>query len=1392
MQPPPPLPSSSEAGSVVSGMAVTTSTTTAAATLQQQQLPPAVIQMAQASPISTLERQYQQPPHLFMVVHANAACCVTISEMFKLQQQQQQQQQQGGGGGGNSHYTTTETATTSLSMISDDTSTTLSTLSHAETGDDNPFSFLQQSDTTSTSTNHSAAPVVVSMDGTMEYSTTTARHRKNPMAFLKKVAASTTKSIERGMHQLAVKVADPQRSTDLLVVGLFDITHQPQRNQQQQQQQHNGNQNPILLSLTEPEPIPTLSSGVQFRIPLILPCGISSSSAGQLVQLQLFVRSGGGTFLSSKHYTLAVSAPIPVAPLQEALLQKTNREYLTMPIRMHSALVVLGGQLTCLVRSDDTGKFPRPALTTAAPQRGWSLQDPNPQTAYGSNMFHLPFDQTYIFPLPRPPSLNHSILPVLQATERTVESTVLLPIATCWAKCVTRAAQRSYHHMIAVRNDIYQCDRMDCAPSSGSSSSSSATTNDVTTNPIPAVIERDYADVMIKISHLRTNTTASSYLQEQSSSSPLMVSVVYQRPDSIFETELLPMTKLPLHPMAAGGLRPDISCHFFPTPISVSNALPAMIASTQTQQNGMLLGNVRIQITLPLLQSRNNSNSMASRVLDPTTMGCGSINTVIDNPFDPMYITTPSVDDTWECIVPLDMFIQVGAQQHPKEFPVYNIHGQCMGSMVISFTVKMMMMMSHNPRPPNATSLAAGGLVPMVGLTNVVDGILPTMDFVDHSTGTATAEQLRRRSQLATMGHFVTYHYLDQHIQTVRQLDCEIIKDRAIQYQQALDAAYSVSSSTTESVPSYQDRTPKPFRPSSSRNTMLLSGIGFNVHTASMSLEVIEESSQQQQQKPEPAGAVLHNITCGAPADHARGFGNVFATGKEKSNTNSASAATASANAYQSIGFKSPIGPVVGGLRRMESARKALATEIQNQQTMLIMSIANYFVGQRQKIQSSSTPVAGPGTQQRPTTHVPVGNEVLQNLRGKIFEAVQCLHHLTWICAVRRASVFSQALGIAVSSYLSSVSDRTKQQSNWPELWTRHGFLISYEGLLSAAGKELGMIEDASVGIDMLRMVRMVLVPDTGPPPAAVDTSPTRVPVPHSLYLRWMDLTPQPTPNGQDVEYILQIGIDQQYFHQHIPTALKNGTSVRFYPILFEVGVDIFQAASNLGSSVSRHVNTSTATAACEPDIAKDVVNDDDDDDVVGISDDDVLVQLNYEAFQKLNTYAQSVAPAPLVQATPQYQTHPLLATLFQHILSSSGKMNHEILAEAAALALKFSGGIVVFCKSGKDRTAMHLTYKQAQFIARFRQDNPGLPAAATVGNEHEETATDSTLNDAMLIRLYGTRLPICEKNVGQAKYAFNSLQVKFMPDALKPPPSALAGFLKGGKVFGGGHGIES
>ena len=78
-----------------------------------------------------------------------------------------------------------------------------------------------------------------------------------------------------------------------------------------------------------------------------------------------------------------------------------------------------------------------------------------------------------------------------------------------------------------------------------------------------------------------------------------------------------------------------------------------------------------------------------------------------------------------------------------------------------------------------------------------------------------------------------------------------------------------------------------------------------------------------------------------------------------------------------------------------------------------------------------------------------------------MFEAAHNLHHVTWMCAVRRANVFSQSLGLAITSYLASISDHSRTTAGWPDIWQRNGYMVCFEGLLSAAGKELGMIEDA-------------------------------------------------------------------------------------------------------------------------------------------------------------------------------------------------------------------------------------------------------------------------------------------------------------------------------------------
>lgn len=270
------------------------------------------------------------------------------------------------------------------------------------------------------------------------------------------------------------------------------------------------------------------------------------------------------------------------------------------------------------------------------------------------------------------------------------------------------------------------------------------------------------------------------------------------------------------------------------------------------------------------------------------------------------------------------------------------------------------------------------------------------------------------------------------------------------------------------------------------------------------------------------------------------------------------------------------------------------------------------------------------------------------------------------------------------------------------------------------------MIEDASVGIAMLRMCSVELVADDGS-----TASPGKVVIPHSPHLKWLQM--QRVHNaGSQTQYKVTIGMDPTCYAQQIPAPLQNGAQVRFHSVLYQVGVDIGQCGVNASASTKREIkgsvdslksgketassdaSTVTASTSGNTPAAQGGLLDDEDDDI-GVEDTDELVALNYEALRKINAYAHIISPMPLSapntnaavlmsDSGQQQSVHPALTQLHAHIESSSGRINHGILDEAAQVAEKLGGGCAVFCKSGKDRTAMHVTFKQAQYVHSYLQ----------------------------------------------------------------------------------------
>lgn len=170
---------------------------------------------------------------------------------------------------------------------------------------------------------------------------------------------------------------------------------------------------------------------------------------------------------------------------------------------------------------------------------------------------------------------------------------------------------------------------------------------------------------------------------------------------------------------------------------------------------------------------------------------------------------------------------------------------------------------------------------------------------------------------------------------------------------------------------------------------------------------------------------------------------------------------------------------------------------------------------------------------------------------------------------------------------------------------------------------------------------------------------------------------------------------------------------------------------------------------------------------------------INLRALKLMNEYCYRVKPSEVVTETTSVDggglglntdtIHMYCRRFDEYVrFSSATAKNVELLQESERLCSLLNGIRVTFCKSGKDRTGMGVTLEQSRELGeRFGCGQ----------------SQSRLLRDAQLMREYGCRVLIAEKNIGRKVYSINSLQAQFIPLLYRPPTRVQENLMKGGDL---------
>lgn len=352
---------------------------------------------------------------------------------------------------------------------------------------------------------------------------------------------------------------------------------------------------------------------------------------------------------------------------------------------------------------------------------------------------------------------------------------------------------------------------------------------------------------------------------------------------------------------------------------------------------------------------------------------------------------------------------------------------------------------------------------------------------------------------------------------------------------------------------------------------------------------------------------------------------------------------------------------------------------------------------------------------------------------------------------LRETLVLSQVLGTLITTFLSEIelcfarsrilSPENKTDIPAPSEYGTQirtsGFLIGFESLVSTAGNELIMLDDSRGAMKLLEGLTFRIFPH---------------PTVGSLMVALRDIS----------QGIISISMGQNDFHIMFPSQTPlQYADVGVRPVLFTQGINEVQSLANAtsrmiaGNSSSENGSSGSASASSL-----------------------VQTDINNESFARLEFYYESS-----VRFVKRMDASNTALMRLKHAVANQQPFSKDvdILNFSNDLIRLLNGGRVIFCKSGKDRTAMAATLQQAIYLSQYYPNI--LPSLASTVTDYSASETNDGSNSdkqtvyhpgviaiSNIFREFGVRILIAKKNVGAYLYSFNTIQRMALPPAYRPP----------------------